>query len=230
MNKIHDNRNKEILIINSKTDLLKISIDKISNFKLENFSGKYFNKLYDEAIKSESLLETEESSPFKKIKKEKKIKKTIKKENKKRIAQNVNYIVITPKKPVNENKQSFYVIDKIIFALKYNSIFGEEVFVLGSISKLGFWDLRRGLPLKWNEGNIWISEISLDKNDLKNFEFKFVVVEKGNIKFWESGTNNIINYEELINKMKNNKVGRYNKYKYEYDENNKSLLIKCSWY
>ena len=227
MNKIHDNQNKEILIINSKIDLLKISIDKISNFKLENFSGKYFNKLYDEAIKSESLLETEESSPVKKIKKEK---KAIKKENKKRIAQNVNYIVITPKKPVNENKQSFYVIDKIIFALKYNSIFGEEVFVLGSISKLGFWDLRRGLPLKWNEGNIWIGEISLDKKDLKNFEFKFVVVEKGNIKFWESGTNNIINFEELINKMKNNKVGRYNKYKYEYDENNKSLLIKCSWY
>ena len=227
MNKIHDNQNKEILIINSKIDLLKISIDKISNFKLENFSGKYFNKLYDEAIKSESLLETEESSPVKKIKKEK---KAIKKENKKRIDKNVNYIVITPKKPVNENKQSFYVIDKIIFALKYNSIFGEEVFVLGSISKLGFWDLRRGLPLKWNEGNIWIGEISLDKKDLKNFEFKFVVVEKGNIKFWESGTNNIINFEELINKMKNNKVGRYNKYKYEYDENNKSLLIKCSWY
>ena len=227
MNKIHDYRNKEILIINTKTDLLKISIDKISNFKLENFSGIYFNKLYDEAIKSESLLETEESSPVKKIKKEK---KAIKKENKKRIAQNVNYIVIPPKNPVNENKQSFYVINKIIFSIKYNSLFGEEVLVLGSISKLGFWDLRRGLPLKWNEGNIWIGEISLDKNDLKNFEFKFVVVEKGNIKFWESGTNNIINFEELINKMKNNKVGRYNKYNYEYNENNKSLFIKCSWY
>ena len=83
----------------------------------------------------------------------------------------MNYIVIPPKNPVNENKQLFYVIDKIIFSLKYNSIFGEEVFVLGSISKLGFWDLRRGLPLKWNEGNIWIGEISFDKNDLKNFEF-----------------------------------------------------------
>ena len=42
------------LVINSITDLLKIPIQKIHNSKIENFSGIYFDKIYEEAIISES--------------------------------------------------------------------------------------------------------------------------------------------------------------------------------
>ena len=65
---------KDKLVINSITDLLKLPINKINNSKIENFSGIYFDKLYEEAIKSETQTETEESSPTKKLKRKKSIK------------------------------------------------------------------------------------------------------------------------------------------------------------
>ena len=44
---------KDKLVINSITDLLKLPINKINNSKIENFSGIYFDKIYEEAIKTE---------------------------------------------------------------------------------------------------------------------------------------------------------------------------------
>jgi hypothetical protein len=89
--------------------------------------------------------------------------------------------------------------------------------------------LSGALPLKWNEGNIWTGEINLEDEDYQNFEFKFIVVEKGKIKLWEYGENNVIIFDELINNILSNKIGRYNKYKYEYNKNEETLFIKCHW-
>ena len=69
-----------------------------------------------------------------------------------------------------------------------------------------------------------------ENGDIQNFEFKFVVVEKEKIKYWESGENNIFNHEELINSIRKNKIGSSSKYKYEYNERNNSLFIKSNWY
>ena len=256
---------QEKLILNSKSDLLNISIDKINNINIENFSGIYFNKLYEEAVKSEALLETDECSPVRKPKITKKFSKKSKSNktklnksiiktksiDKKRFSEENNYF-ITPKaeqyednqknKDLNNNnnnkyktnkkkkKNKKYSINRIIFSIKYDSFFGEEVAVLGSISKLGFWKLDEGLHLKWNEGNIWKGEINLNSKDIKTFEFKFVVFEKDKIKYWEEGENNIFNIDEIINNyIEKNKKGIYNKYRYEYDEKNKSLLIQRRW-
>ena len=85
---LHNNSNNaknEKIIINSITDLLKIPIHKLNNSNLENFSGKYFDKIYQEAINSENKLEIDEPSssnnnpinqtkPKKRNTKEKKIK------------------------------------------------------------------------------------------------------------------------------------------------------------
>ena len=88
--------------------------------------------------------------------------------------------------------------------IKYNSIYGEEVVILGSTAKFGNWNLNKGFHLKWNEGNIWTGEMLFENGDIQNFEFKFVVVEKEKIKYWESGENNIFNHEELINNIRKN--------------------------
>lgn len=122
-----------------------------------------------------------------------------------------------------------YQINKIKFSIKYNTCYGEELVILDSISNLGFWKLSEGLKLKWNKGNIWTGEININNENTKNFEFKFAIVEKNIIKLWQNRENNDFNYDELINKVKNNSVGRFDKYKYEYDENNSSILIKCYW-
>ena len=86
------------------------------------------------------------------------------------------------------------------------------------------------LPLHWNEGNNWTGEIIVEDEDCQNFEFKFIVVEKGKIKKWENGDNNIVIFDELINNILSNKVGRYNKYKYEYNKEQEILTIRCNWH
>lgn len=39
------------IVLNKKTDLLKLSISQIMNTKLYNFKGPYYNQLYEEALK-----------------------------------------------------------------------------------------------------------------------------------------------------------------------------------
>ena len=283
---------EEKLVINSITDLLKIPITKINNSKIENFSGLYFDKIYEEAIKSETPTQSNQSKAIeKKIKiKENESNPKIKTTNKNiplainhvkdielnnsqcddRIPVNKNiddYKYIKNNEKLNKNdldqkedetqdnefeteKNDFYTpytkphqksqdnqkiknskipINKLLFSINYNSNYGEEVAILGSLSKLGFWQLSGGLPLHWNEGNIWTGEIDIEDDDWQIFEFKIVVVEKGIIKKWEKGENNVIDFDGLIKNIESNKIGRYNKYKYEYNKNEASLLIKCYW-
>jgi len=132
------------------------------------------------------------------------------------------------KKDNNENP--IYPLNKIIFSIDYNSLFGEEVGILGSSPKLGQWRLSEALLLKWNFGNMWTGEINVEVEDLQDFEFKFVIIENNKIKYWESGNNNIVNFTGLINEFQFNKIGRYNKYEYEYNQNDGTLLIKCHWH
>ena len=140
------------------------------------------------------------------------------------------YMTSPPQKENQKRKNSPIPINKIIFSVNYNSKFGEEVAILGSLAKFGLWELSGALPLKWNEGNIWTGEINVEDEDWQNFEFKFIVVENGKIKFWERGENNIINFDELIKNILSNKIGRYNKYKYEYNKTDETLSIKCHWH
>ena len=140
------------------------------------------------------------------------------------------YMTPPPPKENQKRKNSPIPINKIFFSVNYNSKFGEEVAILGSLAKFGLWELSGALPLKWNEGNIWTGEINVEDEDWQNFEFKFIVVENGKIKFWESGENNIINFDELIKNILSNKIGRYNKYKYEYNKTDETLSIKCHWH
>ena len=292
MKKQLKNSIEEKLVINSISDLLKIPINKINNSKIENFTGLYFDKIYEEAIKSETPIEENKSKIIEKnIKtkvnknnpKLKAIKKNIptKKNNIKdnsinkiqnydkiptnKYIENNNYLKYNektnkndldqkedetqdneldteindlnnpyskPNKKVNDiqkKKNSLIPINKIQFSINYNSNYGEEVAILGSLSKLGFWELSAGLPLHWNQGNIWTGEIDIEDEDWQTFEFKFVVVEKGKIKKWESGENNVIDFDGLIKNVESNQIGRYNKYKYEYIKNEETLLIKCYW-
>ena len=152
-------------------------------------------------------------------------------------SRNNNYYMQTPTptpnpfdQEIEDKKESpVYPLNKIIFSIDYNSLFGEEVCILGSSPKLGLWKLSDALHLKWNLGNIWTGEIDVEVEDLQDFEFKFVIIEKDKIKYWESGNNNIVNFTGLINEFQFNKIGRYNKYEYEYKQNEGTLLIKCHW-
>ena len=224
------NENKqEKMIINTTSDLLKIPLYILNNSKIQNFSGIYFEEIYQEAIKDEILSETDDSS------KNKKINKSPKKESKyNQTLKNINSLnnLINKKKYSGEEEIALTLnqIKKIKFIIQYNTNFGEEVAILGSIPLLGFWKLEGKFKLKWNEGNIWTGEIDMNKDNMKYFEFKFVIIEKNNIKIWESGNNNIFGYEDIINNVQKNRIGKYDKYTYDYDKNEKMLILKCNWF
>ena len=79
----------------------------------------------------------------------------------------------------------------------------------------------------WNEGNIWKGERKIER-DINYFEFKFVIEEENEIKWWQVGENNKINLEE-ITKDRINKSGRYNNGRYEYNHENGILSIEYYW-
>ena len=71
---------------------------------------------------------------------------------------------------------------KIIFSIKINTRFGEEIGVLGSIPSLGNWDVNKHLHLGWNTGNVWRGSLNNDDNSIQDFEFKFIILENGGVK------------------------------------------------
>jgi hypothetical protein len=223
------NENKqEKMIINKTSDLLKIPLYILNNSKIQNFSGIYFEEIYQEAIKDEILSETDDSSQNKKINKSPK-----KESNSNQTLKNMNSLNNLIDKKIYSGEEEIALtlnqIKKIKFNIQYNTNFGEEVAILGSIPLLGFWKLEGKFKLKWNEGNIWTGEIDMNKDNMKYFEFKFVIIEKNNIKLWENGNNNIFGYEDIIKNVQKNRIGKYDKYTYEYDKNEKLLILKCNW-
>ena len=134
--------------------------------------------------------------------------------------------------PVNNAKNSLnnindIQINKIIFSIRYNTTFGEEIGILGSLPILGNWNQNEIFHLNWNNGNIWTGEINIE--NLSDFEFKFVISSNGNVKNWENGDNNKVNFDKLINEIKYKKKGYFNKYEYNYESIKRELLLKCRW-
>ena len=78
--------------------------------------------------------------------------------------------------------------------------------ILGSIPILGNWKKNEMFYLKWNNGNIWTGEILNEKIPM-DFEFKFVISFNRYVKKWETGNNNKVTFEKLLNEIKYKKMG-----------------------
>ena len=140
--------------------------------------------------------------------------------------------IINTNQNTNENtnnNNNEIKINKIIFSMKYNTHFGEEVGILGSIPDLGNWNQNQIFYLQWNDGNIWKGEIDFNSNPLTDFEYKFIISYNRTVKMWESGDNNKVIVDKLFNEIKYKKSGYFNKYEYNYDASKGELLLKCKW-
>ena len=126
----------------------------------------------------------------------------------------------------NKNMVNQNVINKIIFYIRYDSNYGDNIGILGSIDQLGNWSQDKILYLRWNKGNIWKGEIVLLDSNITKFEFKFINRHDGII-YWEKGLNNVIDLNALIEELRHHKKGRFNKFEYSYDINNFELTLIC---
>ena len=219
-----------------------INKSKDNRKKTSNTDKVYGNKLKSSSVERNKIV---------------KIKKKVKPNNKslnesdineKMMNISLNNSHLMPKKPLNANNLTQTVsysyfppdnndnslndindvqINKIIFSIRYNTIFGEEIGILGSIPILGNWNQNEIFHLNWNNGNIWTGEINIE--NLSDFEFKFILSSNGNLKKWENGDNNKVNFDKLINEIKYKKKGYFNKYEYNFEPIKRELLLKCRW-
>ena len=202
------------IILNKRSDLINIPIQELRTAQIKNFSGKLFEQIYKEAIDIEHKQNTKLNKTF-----------LEEKENNSKVIKIINKKI----NPCKELKENINIeIDKIKFEIKYDSIYGEEVGILGSNDILGNWNLNKIFYLKWNDDNIWNGVINV-KRPYNDFEFKFVITDNKNIKKWEKGYNNRIIFESLINEIKYKNNGYFDKYEYYYDSINKELNLKCRW-
>lgn len=83
-----------------------------------------------------------------------------------------------------------FKIKLIKFEIKFDTKLGESLAVIGSLNELGLWKHNKALKMDWNPGNVWKSCIYLNNyNNIIDFEYKFIILENGQIKFWEDGNN-----------------------------------------
>ena len=119
-----------------------------------------------------------------------------------------------------------FPINKIIFIVRYDSNYGDNIGILGSVDQLGNWSQDKILYLKWNNGNIWKGEIDFGEPNITKFEFKFINRYDGTI-FWEKGFNNVVDLIALREELRHHKKGRFNKYEYSYDINKFEITLTC---
>ena len=75
---------------------------------------------------------------------------------------------------------------KATFHLKYDSRWGEELFLTGNAEALGFWNPEKTLAMRYVDNGYW--SVDVDLNDSETVEYKYIIKESGQIR-WETREN-----------------------------------------
>jgi len=78
------------------------------------------------------------------------------------------------------------------FGLHYNTSFGENLFIIGSIPELGLWNTTRAVRMAWLPGNYWDIDVFIRSS--RRFEYKYLVQ-------WVEGVYRVIGWEERENSL-----------------------------
>ena len=250
--KINSDNSKPDIVINDKIDLNQIPLNDIINKNLLSFCGEYFDKLYENA-RNEELVENNERLSLKKralsnysLKKSELFKideeeyneiNTLK-ESRNIKSDNIIYCNIKQKEekllnlPTKLNLP--FKLNKINFEIKFDTFFGQSISIIGSIDKLGNWNEYKALNMNWNEGNIW--KANIEDDNIKCFEYKFIILENGIIKKWEDGINRYFSLTQIKNLFESNllngniiKINNIMEQSIEYNYNDYSLTIISEW-
>ena len=250
--KINSDNSKPDIVINDKIDLNQIPLNDIINKNLLSFCGEYFDKLYENA-RYEELVENNERLSLKrralsnyslkkselfKIDEEEYNEINTLKESRNIKSDNIIYCNIKQKEekllnlPTKLNLP--FKLNKINFEIKFDTFFGQSISIIGSIDKLGNWNEYKALNMNWNEGNIW--KANIEDDNIKCFEYKFIILENGIIKKWEDGINRYFSLTQIKNLFESNllngniiKINNIMEQSIEYNYNDYSLTIISEW-
>ena len=240
-------KKEEKIVIDNLGDLLKIPFSKLSHAKFSNFSGKYFEQIYKDTIalienecfnNNKIQISSENNSEINNI--QDISNSNLSDNNNLRYyfnneeilnfnVTNINNINNESNEDMNNNifDKGYFPLKKITFEMNYKTKFGEEIGILGNIDYLGNWNTNKVFKLKWTNGNLWVGSIYINEDNLIDFEFKFILLYHNKIIKWESGVNNIFSFNDINQKLIQQKNGQYSKYSYKYLED--ELILKCKW-
>ena len=185
----NNNKFKRKIYLNSDIDLYKIPMKTLKQTKLSDFNGQLIFDLLTEMMNDNIIFSPKNKSRNIIINKsgQKNYFKNIYNENE--IDNNTypNSEIMHKFVYINDIRQ--LKIEKINFQIKYDTKFGEDLAVIGSIKELGNWKIDRALKMGWNENNIWKGTLYLDRKNIFEFEYKFIVTSGNYVKRWEDGFN-----------------------------------------
>ena len=81
---------------------------------------------------------------------------------------------------------------KTLFRLRYDSRWGEELFLTGNIAELDFWNPNKAVKMEYVGPGIWSVVVETRRaTSLQTVEYKYFIRENGQIR-WEDGSNRIL--------------------------------------
>ncbi|MBB3696166.1 4-alpha-glucanotransferase [Flammeovirga yaeyamensis] len=91
---------------------------------------------------------------------------------------------------------------KVSFKIHYDTQFGQQLAVSGSIAVLGKGKETDALKMSHLGGGVWIAEIDLSKSRAKSFEYNYLLVDEGNgITYKEAGAPRVVEINKKLKKV-----------------------------
>ncbi|CAK8989841.1 unnamed protein product [Durusdinium trenchii] len=84
-------------------------------------------------------------------------------------------------------KSSTWGGDLYELKVHFETSFGQELYLVGSVDELGLWDCRRAVHMAWTAGNVWTAKVSIPA-DRNVVEYKYLIGQHGQFQ-WEGGCN-----------------------------------------
>ncbi len=79
-----------------------------------------------------------------------------------------------------------------LYRLRYDSRWGEELFLSGNTSELGLWNTEKAVPMQYVGSGIWSTSVeTYGRTSPQTMEYKYFIRENGQIR-WEDGPNRIL--------------------------------------
>ena len=157
----NNNKLKRKINLNSDIDLYKIPIKTLKQTKLSDFNGQLIYNLLTEMLNDNSISTPKSKSRNIIINNRSKLSQknffrsmyTNNNDNETDSNTYSNNEIIQRFEYINDIRQ--LKIEKINFQIKYDTKFGEDLAIIGSIKELGNWQIDKALKMGWNNLNIW---------------------------------------------------------------------------
>ncbi|KAJ9519208.1 hypothetical protein QJQ45_017865 [Haematococcus lacustris] len=78
------------------------------------------------------------------------------------------------------------------FHLKYKTNYGQGVKLLGSHPKLGSWNLRNSVELRWSAGDQWVATVHLPAGGVYEYKYVLIDFETKQALEWQNGSNAVL--------------------------------------